>query len=190
MSFRLSFPLLTVALAACAVVPGAARAQAPAACIPETGSCALIEQAGSFQHADVTQAGLGNAAVVRQAGVALAAPAFDAAGNHVTLDQTDGGNTATILQAPLPGVGSDDNVVLLVQDGGGSAEIVQEGAYNRVAGPGDGFLGAVDGSSLDGSALVVYQSGQNNALYLDQQNGATALVYQSGTGNVATVVQH
>jgi len=190
MSFRLSSPLLTAALAACALVPGAARAQAPAACTPETGSCATIEQAGSLQYADVTQAGLGNAAVIQQVGAALAPPAFGDVGNYVMLDQADGGNIATIYQAPLPGVGGDDNVVLLLQDGGGSAEIIQEGSYNRVAGPGDSLLGAVAGSSFDGSTLVVHQSGQDNALYLDQQNGATALVYQSGTGNVATVVQH
>ena len=158
------FPLLLVL----ALSAGAAHAQS---------NTATVDQTGSDHEASVTQTGgPGNEATVTQVG------------DHgvVLLDQLGAGNQAELTSLPGAGFLGSENVILLSQDGGAEAVVLQTGSSNKVWGPGSDEQAL----SLDGSVLDVMQVGYGNELWLDQRNGASATVIQTGSGNTATVIQH
>jgi hypothetical protein len=168
----------------------AAHAQGLPSCDPVSGSCVTVEQQGDLQEAVVTQQGPGNVATVLQIGQADYYGGPD--GNRIALEQADAGNHATIRQVPLaglPGYGGDDNLVLLRQSGGATADVYQEGSYNVVWGVGSEYGAPLPGTSAGGSTLTVGQVGWGNRVDFEQANGGTAIVTQSGEMNRATIIQ-
>ena len=117
-------------------------------------------------------------------------------GNTATIDQLSSDNEATVTQTSFgmgltftatQKTGTNNYINLDQTDGvtGGSATIMQDGSGNRVEG-----VGSLIGISHNGSTLNVTQLHDNNVLYLDQNNGATATVTQDGITNTAVVIQN
>lgn len=115
--------------------------------------------------------------------------------SEAILTQVGAFNIAAITQfasvATLKQTGSA-NMAQIQQAAGSTAEIVQSGEGNVLAGFG-AFLGPADLLSAafqaDASILMLSQNGTGNQAFVHQDTGAYAHITQSGTGNRVTLVQ-
>ena len=116
------------------------------------------------------------------------------------VEQVGDGNLALVEQAlTRPGqndvrvvqVGAGGHVSRLDQDGGGTADVRQDGAGHLLAGLTGGAAdpGAL-ALSLDGSDLVLRQvGGQGSRAFVEQRDGAYAEIAQFGSDNLAVLLQ-
>lgn len=129
---------------------------------------------------------------------ALAAPA--AAQSAATIEQVGSQNLAVLTQslsaagpndARIVQVGAGGHVARLDQRGGGTADVVQDGAGHLLAGLTGGVADPLAAAvSFGGSGLVLRQSGGDGSrAFVDQRDGAFAEIVQAGRGNLAVLAQ-
>ena len=134
-----------------------------------------------------------SAAVVTASSVAPAA-----AQSSATIEQVGSQNLAELAQGLAAGGPNDARIVQvgaghvarLDQRGGGTADVVQDGAGHLLAGLTGGVPDPLAAAlSLDGSELRLRQYGDGNRVFAEQRDGALAEVLQSGSGNLLVLAQ-